>query len=308
MAEQSKASVVGAVVANFAIMAAKLLAAAGGSSAMFSEAIHSGIDGVNDLLLLLGLKRAKRPADKQHPFGYGKEVYFWALLVSCSILAIGGGVTVMEGVRHVMQPKPIEKASWAYVALLCGVIFDGASLIYGWRQFRKQNRGKGFREAVQETKDPGSLMVITEDSAAVIGEFIAAAGVFANTHGFLWADGLAAVLIGLLLGATAIFLIAQTRALVVGEGVEDDISREIVKMADSDDQVVAIRAAHSMHFGPETVLVTMDVVFREDRRTGELMEAVDRMQKKIRDRFPAVKYVYIDPETEAELQSPTEAH
>lgn len=294
-------------MANFAIMAAKLFAAAGGSSAMLSEAIHSGIDGVNDLLLLLGLKRAKRPADKQHPFGYGKEVYFWALLVSCSILAIGGGVTVMEGVRHIIKPEPIEKASWAYIALLCGVIFDGASLIYGFRQFRDQNRGKGFREAVQETKDPGSLMVITEDSAAVIGEFIAAAGVFATTRGLLWADGLAAVLIGCLLGTTAIFLIAQTRPLIVGEGVEDEISRAIVKMADRDDQVVAIRAAHSMHFGPETVLVTMDVIFREDCSSGELMEAVDRMQKKIRHRFPAVKYVYIDPETEAELHSPAQA-
>lgn len=299
MARESKASVVGAVVANFAIMAAKLLVAAGGSSAMLSEGIHSGIDGVNDLLLLLGLKRSKKPADEQHPFGYGKELYFWALLVSCSIFAIGGVVTVMEGIRGMLEPEPMQKASWAYVALLCGVLFDGGSLIYSWRQFRQQNRGKAFWEAVREAKDPGTLMVITEDSAAIIGEFIAAAGVFANTRGLLWADGLAAVMVGCLLASTAVFLIVQTRDLVVGEGVEDDISRDIRKMVIDDEEVVAIRAAHSMHFGPETVLVTMDLAFQAERGAGDLMRAVDRIQEKIRERFPAVKYVYIAPQRAA---------
>jgi cation diffusion facilitator family transporter len=306
MAQESKASVVGAIVANFAIMAAKLFAALGGSSAMLSEAIHSGIDGVNDLLLLLGLKRSKRPPDEQHPFGYGKELYFWALLVSCSILTIGGGVTVMEGIRTMMKPEPVRKASLAYIALLCGVLFDGGSLIYSWRQFCRQNQNKKLWEAIRETKDPGSLMVITEDSAAVIGEFIAAAGVFANTHGILWADGLAAVLIGCLLGVTAVFLITQTRSLVVGEGVEDDISRAIQNITGRVDEVVTVRAAHSMHFGPETVLVTMDLAFRADRRAGELMQAVDEIQERIREQFPAVKYVYIAPEkaTKEELKRP----
>lgn len=296
MAEESKAAVVGAIAANFAIAAAKLVAAAGGSSAMLSEAIHSGIDGVNDILLLLGMKLSHKPADKRHPFGYGKEVYFWALLVSCSILAIGGGVTVMEGVQHMLRAEPVHKATWAYGALLCGAVFDGISLVYGWKQFWRQNEGKSFWDAVHEAKEPGSLMVVAEDAAAVAGEFIAAAGVYANTRGVLWADGLSAVLIGCLLGATAVFLIIQTRDLIVGESVEDEISREICSMANEDSGVVSIRSAQSMHFGPETVLVTMDVVFRPEESAGELMEAVDRIQGRIRERFPAVKYIYIDPE------------
>ncbi len=297
MAESSKASVIGAVIANFAIAAAKLLAAGvGKSSAMFSEGVHSLVDGINDLLLLFGLHRSKRPADEQHPFGYGKDLYFWALIVSFSVLTLGGGVTVLEGIRSIVHPQPIHRAGWAYGALACGAAFDAGSFIYGIRQFRRQNQGKRFLEAIRETKDPGSLMVIVEDSGAFIGEVLAAFGVFASTHGWAAGDGLASVLIGCLMGVIAVFLILQTRDLIVGEGVEDEISRAIRELAVGEDKFISVRGAHTMHFGPETVLVTLEAVFDPNRSAGDLMEAVDHIQRSIRERFPAVKFIYIDPE------------
>jgi cation diffusion facilitator family transporter len=297
MANESTASVLGAIVANFAIAAVKLVAAlAGGSAAMLSEAIHSTIDGVNDLLLLFGLKRSRKPADAEHPFGHGNEVYFWALMVSCSVLGIGGGVTILEGVRQVMHPEPLRHVGWAYGALACGAVFDAGSFFYGLHQFRVQNRGKRFWEAIREAKDPASLMVIVEDSAGFVGELFAAFGLYFATHGWHRADGIASVLIGCLLSAMALFLIAQTHSLVLGVSVEDDISEAIRKLATGDHKFLAVRRAQTVHFGPETVLVTLDAEFDPNRPAGELIEAVDQMQRAIRERFPAVKFVYLDPE------------
>jgi cation diffusion facilitator family transporter len=298
MAEESKATVIAATTANFAIAAAKLIAGlAGHSAAMLAESVHSAVDGINDLLLLFGLNRSKRPADEQHPFGYGKELYFWALIVSCSVLAMGGGVTIVEGIRSLMKPEPLRGLTWAYAALGCGAAFDAISLVFSLRKFRQQNEGKRFRDAVRETKDPSSLMVIAEDSAAIVGEGIAAAGIALQSHGWRYGDGAASVLIGCLLGAVAIFLIQQNRDLVVGESVEDDISRTIRDIATGDGGFKTVRAAHTMHFGPETVLVTLDAEFDPERKAGELIDAVDRIQKDIREKYPAAKYIYVDPES-----------
>ena len=264
---------------------------------MLSEALHSGLDGVNDVLLYWGLKRSERPADEQHPFGHGKELYFWALLVSCSVLAIGGGVAVVEGVRHLMHPSMVSNPGWAFAALGCGVLFDIGSAIFGLRQFRKQSAGKRFWEAVDEIKDPSTLMVVFEDTSDILGELIAAAGIGAQLLGWERGDGAASVLVGLLLGVTAIFLIAQNRNLIIGEGVEDEISRSIREIATSEGGFVAIRSARTMYFGPESVLVTMDALFDPERKAGELMESMDLIQRAIRKKHPEVKYIYIDPES-----------
>ena len=154
MAQESKAAVMGATAANFAIAAIKLAIGIGGSAAMLSEGLHSAIDGVNDLLLLYGLRVSKRPADDLHPFGYGKDLYFWSLIVSLSVFSVGGGVTIFEGVRSVLHPSKIQHAGWAYGALACGLVFDAASLVYGMNQFNKQTAGKRFWRAVRESKDP----------------------------------------------------------------------------------------------------------------------------------------------------------
>lgn len=297
VAGESKASVVAAIAANFAIAGIKFVAAfLVGSAAVFSDAVHSSVDGVNDLLLLLGVHRSHRPPDPRHPFGYGKELYFWALIVSCSVLGIGGGITGLEGILHLMHPVPIHRALWAYVALGCGVLVDGSSLIFGLRQFRRQNRDKGFGEAAVESKDPGALMVVLEDSIGVIAEFAAAAGVFLNTHGWLYGDGAASLVIALLLAAEALFLIREMRSLIIGEGVEDEISREIRRIASRPGRFSSVLEARSMYFGPHTVLITLDAEFDPHRPAGELMQAIDDIQASIREHYPEVKYIYLDPE------------
>ena len=298
MAKSSKLAVIGAIAANFAIAAAKMTAGLlGGSAAMLSEALHSGIDGVNDVLLYWGLKRSERPADEDHPFGHGKELYFWALIVSCSVLAIGGGAAVFEGMRHLMHPTPVTNVKWAFISLGCAIVFNTGSAAFGFRQFRKQTGGKRFWDAVDEAKDPSVVMVVFEDAADILGELIAAAGIGAQLAGWEKGDGAASVLIGLLLGATSIFLIAQNRNLIIGEGVEDEISRSIREIATSEGGFVAIRSARTMYFGPENVLVTMDALFDPERKAGELMESMDRIQTAIREKHPEVKYIYIDPES-----------
>jgi cation diffusion facilitator family transporter len=298
MPDESKTAVIGAIAAGVAIAVTKFaVAALGSSSAMFSEGIHSTVDAANDSLLLLGLKRSKRPRDPQHPFGYGKELYFWSLIVSVTVLAVGGGVTIYEGILHIIKPEHIRRALWAYLALGCAFLFDGISLVIGIKQFRSQNKNKAFWEAVKEAKDPSTFMVIGEDSAALIGVLIAAVGIYLNSRGLLVADGISSLLIGLLLGALAVFLIYETRDLLIGEAVEKEITQAIQSLAEEDESIVRVGDPQTMHFGPENVLVTMDVSFDRDRSAGEVADAVDRIQRAIREKFPAVKHIYIDPES-----------
>ena len=298
MADASKAAVVSAIAANFLIALAKFIAGViSGSAAVLAEALHSAVDGLNDVLLLIGLRRSRRPADERHPFGHGKELYFWALLVSCSVLAVGGGVAVIQGLHRVVHPANVTNATWAFLALGSGVAFNAVSAAFSLRQFHRQNRGKKFWQAVDEMKDPSAFMVLAEDGVGMLGELIAAAGIALQLAGWQHADGTASILIGILLGGTAIFLIAQHRDLVIGEGVEDEISRSIGEIATSEGGFVSIRSARTIYFGPDVVLVTMDAFFDPDRKAGELIEAVDRIQRTIRERFPAVKYIYIDPES-----------
>ena len=304
MAGESKAAVIGATAANFVIAAVKLAIGLTGSSSMLSEGIHSGIDGVNDLLLLFGLRASKRLADAQHPFGYGKELYFWSLIVSLCVFSVGGGVTIFEGVRSVLHPESIRHALWAYLALACGMAFDLVSLIYGAQQFHKLNPAKSFWKAVRDSKDPTTFMVLAEDSAAIVGEAIAAVCVFLSRHGILIADGIGSILIGILLATIATFLIVHARHLVLGESVETEIEQAIQALAIGDQKFSAVRRSHTVHFGPETVLVTIDLEFDPTRSARELIEAVDHIQRSIRDKFPAVKYVYIDPESSLRSEPP----
>lgn len=297
MPQESTAAVAGAVVADFAIAAGDLVAAlASGSSAMLSEAVQAAVDGVNDLLLLFGLKRSRRPADEQHPFGHGKELYFWALIVSCSVFATGGGVSFVQGVMSIRHHEPLHHTGWTLAALGCGAVFDASSFLFSLRKFRRQSSGKRFWEAVDETKDPSVLMIVFDDCAALIGQVIAAIGILLEMHGWTWADGAASMLIGCLLAATAAYLMSQHRDMIVGESVEDDISRCIRQLAIGDEKFLSVRAAYSVYFGPDTVLVTLVTLFDPEQKAGELMEAMDRIQKSIRERYPEVKFIFIDPE------------
>lgn len=238
MPRASTASVLGATLADFGITIADLLAALlGGSSAMVSESVHSAVDGINDLLLLFGLRRSRRPPDQHHPFGHGKELYFWALIVPCSVFATGGAVSFFEGVTRILHPQVLRRTCWAFAALACGAPFDAASFLYSLKKIHQQAGGKAFWAAVHETKDPSVLIVVFEDFTAFLGEFIAAAGIFLQIHGWKWGDGVASLMIGCLLAVTAAYLVAQHRDMLVGEGVDDEISQCIRQLAIGDEKL-----------------------------------------------------------------------
>jgi cation diffusion facilitator family transporter len=292
----SKLPVYGAIVANVAIAALKFAgAAATGSSAMLSEGIHSIVDTGDGLLLLAGLRLSQRPADEQHPFGYGKELYFWSLIVAVLIFGVGGGVSAYEGFLHVLDPSPIEDAAWNYAILGAAALFEGGSLAIAVRQFVKQKGAASFRRALKASKDPSIYTVMAEDSAAVLGVAIAALGIYAS-HALDMPvlDGVASIVIGLLLCGVATLLIRQARRLLVGEAVDAAMAAEIRRLATAEGPVRRAAWPLTMHLGPDEVLLALDAEFEPDVPAEEVQAAVNRIERAIRARFPEVKRIYIE--------------
>ena len=292
----SKKAVYGALLANLAIAAVKFAAALmTGSSAMWSEGIHSSVDSGNQILMLLGLWRSRRPPDPDHPFGHGKELYFWNLLVAVLIFGVGGGISAYEGVLHILDPTPIRDASWNYAVLACAFVFEGISLSIGLRAFYgKHGRGRLLTQIV-DSKDPTAYTVIAEDVAALSGIVLAAVGIFLSQAFKLPVlDGAASVLIGVLLAAVATFLIRECRGLLVGEGVDRRTAAEIRRIAREDALAESVSSPLTMYVGPENILLTMDVEFRASATAAEVAEAVERMKRRIRKRFPVFGRIYLE--------------
>src|SRR4051812_2606381 len=251
MAEQSKTAVIVAASIGLGLALAEFaIAGLGGSSIMLSEGIHSSIAAANDGLLLIGMKLSQRPPDSQHPFGYSQEIYIWSMIVSISILGLGGGISLTEGVRHILHPQPIEKPVLAYIALSCAAVFDVVSFVIALKQFRQATQGKSFWKAVNTAKDPNPVIVLGENSAAIIGGIIAIFGVWLNQSGFLIADGIGSILIGTLLAACAIFLIHQIRHLLIGEAVEESIAKSIRELGQQQQDAISVRNSSSLQLGP----------------------------------------------------------
>ena len=300
MAAESKLSIVAAIAANLAIAVTKFTAAAiTGSSAMVSEAIHSVIDTGNDGLILLGLHMSQRPPDEMHPFGHGKDLYFWTLIVAVMIFAVGGGMSVYEGIMHLAHPHPIRDPTWNYVVLGIAAIFEGSSLTIAFRQFRKVQRDdESLFEAIAASKDPSLFTVLFEDSAALLGLLAAFLGVFLGyTFGNPYFDGGASIVIGLILAVVAVALAYQSRGLLVGEGAEPRMLESIRRLAEADPGVIRVRNPLTMYFGPHTVLLTMDVQFRHGLSATEVESTVDRLERSIRDKHPDIKQIFLEAES-----------
>jgi cation diffusion facilitator family transporter len=286
----------GAIAANIAIATTKFIAAsATGSSAMMSEAIHSTVDTGNGLLLLVGLVRSRQLPDAEHPFGYGKELYFWTLIVAVLIFGVGGGISAYEGVLHIRQPEPLRDPHWNYIVLGCAAIFDGASFAMALREIFREKEGESLWAAIHASKDPTTFTVLAEDGAALVGLLIAATGIYASHRLDEPAlDGAAAVAIGILLAGVASVLISESRSLLVGEGVDREMVRAIQILAQDDPAVVSAAKPLTMHLGPAEVLVTLDVRFADGASSYEIAMAVERIEGQIRARFSAVKRIYIE--------------
>jgi cation diffusion facilitator family transporter len=293
---ESKLAVYGAIVANAAIAVMKFTGAAfTGSSAMLSEGIHSLVDTGDGALLLVGMHMSQRKADEQHPFGHGKELYVWSLIVAVLIFGVGGGVSVYEGILHVLEPAPLEEPFWNYIILGAAALFEGASLGIAIRQFLKGKGDEPIGEALRTSKDPSVYTVMAEDSAALLGLLAAALGVW-GSHALQMPvlDGVASIVIGLLLCAVASLLILQSRKLLVGAAVDTEMARTIRAIAGDEREVLRSAWPLTMYLGPEEVLLALDVEFRPEAEGEAIQQAVNRIERAIRERYPEVKRIYIE--------------
>jgi len=293
---ESKIAIYGAIGANVAIAVTKFVVAGiTGSSAMLSEGIHSAVDTFNGVLLLVGLRLSKRPATVEHPFGHGKELYFWSLIVAVLIFGLSGGVSFFEGIQHIRNPEPMRDPTWNYVVLAAAALFEGTSFFIALKEFRAQARGQPFWQALDRSKDPTTYTVLAEDSAALAGLAVAALGIyFSHSLGMPELDGVASVVIGLLLAGVAVFLISQARGLLIGEGIRPETARAIRAIAMEQPGVEDVGHVLSMYIGADEVLVVVDVNFRDDTSTGDAADAVAAIERQVRARFPMIKRIFIE--------------
>jgi cation diffusion facilitator family transporter len=292
--KSERVSVYAALAANLAITITKFIAAvASGSTALFSEGIHSVVDSSDSLLLLLGLTLSRRGPSREHPYGQGLQVYFWTLVVAMSIFGMGGGVSIYEGVRHVARPHHLEAAGWAYGVLAASFVFESVSLAVSWRSFRRARHGLGVWEGIRRAKDPTTFVVVLEDGAALIGLTFAALGLTGARMGLPWADGAASVLIGGLLLAVAIVLGRETWSLLLGEAANEDLVKSVRDLARNEPGIITANAPITMHFGPDHVHVDLEVEVDPTLTAGQLVKTAHALENKIRERHHVVWRVWL---------------
>lgn len=298
MASGSKKVIYAALVGNFLIAITKFFAAfLTGSSAMLSEGIHSLVDTGNQVLLLYGLHRAKMPSDERFPFGHGKEVYFWSFVVAILIFAVGSGVSLYEGIQHMLHPSHMDDPTINYIVLILAMIFEGVAWYFAWKEFKKVKGKNDYFTAVQRSKDPTVFVVLFEDSAAMLGLMVAFLGVWLAqaTHNPIF-DGLASVIIGLILGGTAIWLAIETKSLLIGESADPKVVRGIREMAQTYPSILHINEILTMHMGPEFILVNLSVNFADNNRADDIEKTISKLDKQIKQTFPKVKRVFVEAE------------
>ena len=298
MAAGSKKVIYAALIGNALIAVTKFVAAfLTRSSAMFSEGIHSVVDTGNQVLLLFGLRQAKKPADERFPFGHGKEIYFWSFIVAILIFAVGAGISVYEGVKHLLHPRPIESPHINYIVLALAMVFEGGAWFFAWKEFRKVKGGYGYIQAVQRGKDPSMFVVLFEDTAAMLGLIVAFLGVLlGQITGNLYFDGGASVVIGLILGATAIWLAYETHGLLIGERANPEVAEKIREIVARQDSITHVNELATMHMGPEYILVNLSVDFSGDASADDVEGVVGQLDRELKKALPRVKRVFVEAE------------
>jgi cation diffusion facilitator family transporter len=287
-----------AALANIGIALAKFVAAGiSGSSALLSEAIHSTADTGNQLLLALGVRLSRKPADRGHPFGYSEEIYFWGLIVAVVLFGVGGGMSVYEGFTHIRQPRPLEDPFWSYVVLAVSLVFEGVSFSIAARRIYRDARARGerFMTAAHGSKNPEHFVVLFEDSAALLGLVVAFVGVYgSHTWNMPVIDGVASMLIGAILATTAVLLAFECRSLLLGESADPQKVAALSAIALADPAVRRVGEPLTMHLGPEDILLALDVDFKPELDAREITTAVARIEAQIRARHPDVRRVFIE--------------
>ncbi len=297
--EGSTKVVLAALAGNALIAVSKFVAAAyTGSSAMLSEAIHSLVDTGNQGLILYGLKRASRPADANHPFGYGRELYFWAFVVAILIFAVGAGVSMYEGVEKIFHPQPITDAWVNYLVLGAAIVFEGAAWWLAFREFRARKGHRGYLAAIRESKDPALFTVLMEDTAAILGLFVAMIGiVLAQMLEMPVLDGVASVVIGIILAMVAVLLAVECKGLLIGESADNSTVRGIRALVQAHDGVHAINELLTMHMGARDVLLTLSLDFVDAFSSSEVETLISTLERDIKASYPEITRVFIEAQS-----------
>jgi cation diffusion facilitator family transporter len=292
----SRVPVYGAIAANVAIAVTKFIVAGiTGSSAMLSEGIHSLVDTGNGILLLIGVRLSQRPPTPEHPFGHGKELYFWSLIVAVLIFGLGGGLSLYQGIVHVRNPVPLQDAMWNYVVLGAAALFEGTSFAIALRQFIGEARGRPFWQSLHGSKDPTTYTVLAEDGAALAGLLVAAVSIWLS-HALdkPMLDGVGSIAIGVLLSGVAIVLVHESRGLLVGEGIRRDTAQWIRDLVLREPSVRAVGPLLSMYIGPDEALLAFDVQLDQRAQASEGAATVERIEREIRARYPKMTRIYIE--------------
>jgi cation diffusion facilitator family transporter len=298
MASGSKRVIIAALIGNSLISITKFVAASiTGSSAMMSEGIHSLVDTGNQVLLLYGMKRAEKPPDADFPFGYGKEIYFWSFIVAILIFALGGGISIYEGIRHIQHPEPISNPLVNYIVLGLALVFEGAAWYFAFREFSRVKGRWGYLEAIQRAKDPSIFVVLFEDSAAMLGLIVAFSGVWlSQSTGILIFDGIASVIIGFVLVGTAIWLAYETKGLLIGESANQSVIRGIRSALEAKSNIQHINEILTMHMGPDFILANISVDFADTISAQQVEADIAAIDRGIKQAFPQIKRVFIEAE------------
>lgn len=284
---------------NLMIAIAKFVAAGfSGSSAMLSEGVHSLVDTVNELLLLYGLHRAGMPPNPSHPFGHGRELYFWSFIVALLVLAMGAGISLYEGVMHVRHPEAIAHPQANYLVLLVSFVFEGVSWTVALREFRKRKGRLGYFEAFRMSKDPSTFTVLLEDSAALLGLLLALAGLV----GAQWLelpvlDGVASIGIAGVLAVSATLLARETKGLLIGETAQPAVSEAILAIANGDDGVRCANGVLTVQMGPNQVVAALSAEFEDALSTPQIEACVNRIEKQAKVAHPEIVSLFVKPQT-----------
>jgi len=289
----SKTSIYSALGANLLIAITKFAAGSVSNSAsMISEGIHSLVDTTNQLLLLLGIKRSHKKADATHPFGYGKELYFWSFIVSILIFGLGGGLSVYQGIIHILRPEPLGDPFISYIVLALSILFEGASLVIAARAFSQVKGELGWWEAIVKSKDPSTFLVLFEDLAAVIGLVIVLICLYLGHRLEMPVlDGVASLLVGLLLIVVSIILARESRSLLMGEGIAQATKTKIKTLIEEDTEVVSVQEILSTYLSPSEIVMIVMVAFREDLTGKQINAAIAKIRAEIMDKSELVKFV-----------------
>jgi cation diffusion facilitator family transporter len=296
MGEGSRIAILASIVANVAIAITKLTVAAfSRSMAMFAEGVHSLVNCSDGALLLLGTQRAKRPADAAHPFGHGREIYFWSLIVAVVFFTLGSGVTIFEGVQSLMKPRELGHPGWNYVVLAFSAVFDGSSFVVGFRQFRLRMHHRGFWTTIRQSKDPTLFSVVLEDLADLTGLLIAFLGILLSHVFHMPAfDAIASIAIGCVIGAIAVILLIETHGLLIGESARPELLQAIMTVVASETEVTALERPQSIHIAPDHVVIALRLRAEPGLSAERFVTCAQSISHRVRGEHAEVKQVLLD--------------